>query len=188
MPNNKRFRRNMLVAYHGGGYDGCIWEWNYAYFDRNGEFHNIFSSGVLGCNTEEKLREKLRNQPDEVELTNLNSERARNKFADNEGLNGLMRCVKWFNEFDQTIKLKPKCDCCGDRFQAIEGHGEDWRGVGGIEMAPSQIICQDCFDQYSCTGCNEYYGPDHKFAETLHLSHACTYCVADEARRLVQLT
>lgn len=181
---NKRFRRNMLVAYHGGGYDGCIWEWNYAYFDKDGKFHDIYSSGYAGCDTEEKLRAKLRNEPDEVELTNLNSERARNNFADTEGIRGVVGCATWFATNGYDVKLSPKCNGCGLRCNAVEGEPTGYRGVGGIEIHAQEIVCQECSSAYTCTGCNEYYGPDHKFAETEHLSNACEYCVADEARKL----
>lgn len=29
-------KTNILVQYQGGGYDGCIWEWNYFYIDKQG--------------------------------------------------------------------------------------------------------------------------------------------------------
>ena len=40
-----------IVQYKGGGYDGCFWEWNYAYYDRNGVFHSLYHSGRSGCPT-----------------------------------------------------------------------------------------------------------------------------------------
>ena len=28
--------KHTLVQYQGGGYDGCIWEWNFAFYDNSG--------------------------------------------------------------------------------------------------------------------------------------------------------
>lgn len=41
-------RTNILCQYQGGGYDGCFWEWNYFYIDKQGGFHNIAASGRAG--------------------------------------------------------------------------------------------------------------------------------------------
>lgn len=46
---------NTIVQYKGGGYDGCFWEQNYAYFDGEGNFHNIVATGRNGCETEEAM-------------------------------------------------------------------------------------------------------------------------------------
>ena len=51
----KRLPRNALTAYKGGGYDGCIWEWNYAYIDKQGRFRCLAATGVGGCRTREEL-------------------------------------------------------------------------------------------------------------------------------------
>lgn len=180
MSTNKRFRKNMLVAYKGGGYDGCMWEWNYAYFDNDRKFHDIYSSGSMGCKTEAEMRVKLREFPDDVELTNLNSERARNKFVDSECVRGVVGCATWFATNGYDITLCPKCDCCGNRVNAVEGHPENYKGVGGVEIHAQEIVCQDCVDSYTCSNCNEFYDPDHNFSETEHLSHACEYCTQQD--------
>jgi hypothetical protein len=46
-----KVRPNTIVQYKGGGYDGCIWEFNYAYVDSQRRFHCIVASGSRGCTT-----------------------------------------------------------------------------------------------------------------------------------------
>ena len=55
MMTNTQVKPNTLVQYKGGGYDGCFWQWNFAYFDKNSKFHCIVSTGYAGCDTEDKL-------------------------------------------------------------------------------------------------------------------------------------
>lgn len=45
-----------LVAYQGGGYDGCIWEWNYALL-KNKEYISLHHSGYAGCKTMEEFED-----------------------------------------------------------------------------------------------------------------------------------
>ena len=40
--------KDTLLVYRGGGYDGCIWEFNAALWDKHGKFHDIHSSGYAG--------------------------------------------------------------------------------------------------------------------------------------------
>lgn len=169
--------KNVIVAYHGGGYDGCIYEWNYAYFDENGEFHNIYSSGVFGCDTHKKLMDRITlNEDAEINIVEVGSEESLQNFTDTEGLTGIALCAKWFSENFPYIKLHPKCDCCGERFEASKGEYEDWRGIGGIESAPRSIICESCLEKYTCSNCGEYCGESENFQSTAHYSHACEYC------------
>lgn len=44
-----------LVLYQGGGYDGCFWEWNSFFIDKEGKFHDLGSSGYLGCDNLQKF-------------------------------------------------------------------------------------------------------------------------------------
>lgn len=173
--------KNVIVAYHGGGYDGCIWEWNYAYFDEDGEFHDIYSSGVLGCPTHKQLMDRITlNDDAEINIVEVGNEESLRNFADTEGLNGVATCVQWFKENFPHVKFSLKCDCCGERFDPSQAHYDDWVGIGGIESEPSSVICKPCCEQHTCSNCNEYYGPDHKFSSTAHYSHACESCTEED--------
>ena len=52
--------KNTLVQYKGGGYDGCFWEWNFCYFDKDGVWHDIFSSGRRGCDSLVKIQQHIK--------------------------------------------------------------------------------------------------------------------------------
>jgi len=157
--------RNFLYSYEGGGYDGCIYECNYAYFDDKGEFWNVYSSGLMGCSTEKEIIERIK-EGREIDEIDLNSEDALLHFTDNEGLKEILRCAKFFAENNIDVKIRPKCDCCGERFEAIVGHGNDWHGVGGIQSTPLELICQNCWDMYSCDCCNEFFGKTEVFTSS----------------------
>ena len=62
------FKRNSLVQYKGGGYDGCFWEHNYAWIDARGHFHDIYSSGYKGCRTLKTLTAAFANRPDDFDI------------------------------------------------------------------------------------------------------------------------
>ena len=49
--------KNKLMLYRGGGYSGCFWEWNYCFWDGNGEWFNIYSSGKDGIESEKAALE-----------------------------------------------------------------------------------------------------------------------------------
>lgn len=167
---------NTLVAYHGGGRDGSFYEVNYAYFDKDGNFHNIYSSGVFGCDTLEKLKKRFEQDSKFFEFTDVENQEKLQVFADLESVDGVVLCAKWFAINNIDVKLQPKCDCCKERFNAVEGHGENWKVSGGIESSPKDVICSKCWDAYTCSNCNDYYGPKHKFCSTEHFSNACEWC------------
>lgn len=169
---------NSIVGYHGGGYDGCIWEWNYAYIDKDGVFHDVYSSGALGCKTLEELRHKLDHK--DTSFCNVTNEAELNKFSDSESINSVARCAAWFADNLPEIKFMVRCDCCGKRIDIIGSHAENIRGEGGVSLAPTELICDECCEKHSCSVCHEFYGPDHKFASTKHYSHACEHCAKED--------
>lgn len=52
-------KTNILVQYQGGGYSGCYWEWNYFYIDKQGDFHDIQSSGRDGIDNKQNAIELI---------------------------------------------------------------------------------------------------------------------------------
>ncbi len=59
-------QNNILVEYKGGGYSGCIWEWNYFYIDKQGVFHDVFSSGRAGISNKQDGQKYIDKDPDDV--------------------------------------------------------------------------------------------------------------------------
>ena len=58
--------KNVLVQYQGGGYDGCFWEWNFFFIDKDEKFHDIFSSGREGITNQKNADELLVSGKDHV--------------------------------------------------------------------------------------------------------------------------
>ena len=71
--------KNTLVQYKGGGYEGCFWEWNFAFYDENGKFNSIMHSGRNGCETHEAMQEHIREN--EVYTYDLTSREDMRDFA-----------------------------------------------------------------------------------------------------------
>lgn len=182
------FKPNTLVMYQGGGYDGNVWEWNLAYYDDAGDFHNIFASGAHGCKTADKLEKRYqawlavphtRINSDEFDLYDLKLRRERRRLSDQSPVDLLIGMVRWFDEEGINVILEPKCDCCGNRFPAGLGHADGLRCVGGIKMAYQRIVCEACYGLGTCPVCEEYVGTCN--IEELPDERICVDCL--EAKR-----
>lgn len=169
---NSRFAPHSLVAYKGGGYDGCFWEWNYAYIDTKGKFHNVLSTGFLGVESLEDLEEK---DNDEIDVYDLHHP---NDVADRESIRNVIGLALWFAQRPELdVCIRPVCDCCQKRFSPFEGfHPTDFHSEGGITYVPGGIVCLECTELYSCAYCHEFFGPEYEFDDE---NHCCEYCVKE---------
>ena len=157
-------KKDLLVAYHGGGYDGCFWEWNFFSYDKNGKFFNIFSSGREGIKTEEQaiaiidqVASRERESRQTMYVYDLTKESEINDFQNSHAVPHVLDLVKKLNagEFGEySNELFFKCDKCGEK--ATDGHAQDWHGCGGIEMTADTKLCEDCCSNYTCSECGEY--------------------------------
>jgi hypothetical protein len=166
--------KHTLVAYKGGGYDGCFWEWNYAYFDKEGGYHSIFASGRLGCETLEDFKEAYANRPDDFQFYKLKNKKDRVTLGKREPISRLLYLAKWFGEEGVELELPVKCDECGEVFDLMNEdnlpQGVEERGRGGIMMEYSKIICGGCYSSGTCDCCGEYVGAGHI------TDYGCVYC------------
>ena len=83
-----KIRPNTIVQYKGGGYDGCIWEWNYAYLDSQGEFHCIVATGYRGCRTFGELRDFLATTEYDLSVLSRSEDHLRTEKTDDCGDHG----------------------------------------------------------------------------------------------------
>jgi hypothetical protein len=182
--------KNVLVEYQGGGFDGCFWEWNYAFVDCKGRFHDIFSSGSKGCTTLKELHDYMTaadaspsRHGSMYGTYRINVKADLERFADSAPVDRLVAVARWFsyNQF-KRVAIEPKCTACGHRFNALSGTPEGLQGEGGIVLAHSEIVCEDCYSQHSCPDCNEYYGPDYKGWKDDEDGRACEYCAERRAK------
>lgn len=183
----RKLPKNKVVCYKGGGYDGCFWEYNFAYTDKNGEFHDVFSSGYKAITDAKMLLEELNNETDGLEVYDMNDEEDRQRMTTAESVFNAMRIASFFAkhpEFEVEIKLL--CSCCEEWVKPEACHAEGIHGCGGIMLAASDIVCPDCYSSHSCEYCSEYYenGLVSEIktddGETIELNgSACVYCADD---------
>lgn len=163
-----------LVMYKGGGSPGCHWEWNYAYFDKDGEFHSILATGYRGCKTEDELQPILAEKY--TDLYFLDSEDEILRFGWEAPISHLMCVAREFEqEKDIEVTLSVRCDECGCAVNPAECFGVGEHGIGGIAVAFRKIVCEDCFCSGSCAYCGEWWGAD---ALDPHTSY-CPRCADD---------
>jgi len=121
-----------LVCYQGGGYDGCVWEWNYAYLDKTGKFHNILSSGRCGCETEEALVDNL-NDASEYELIPMSNIQ---KFVNEYSTLNVQAVVHKLNT-KHDFSISVTCDDCGEGFSDMEDVTTEYKASG--------FLCMSCY-------------------------------------------
>lgn len=158
----------VLVIYGGGGYDGCVVQYNAAYFDHEGSFHNIYSTGVKGCDSEEKMLSKLAVAEDygdkrfnwyDTEIVDL-SEPCLPKFkdwADKQSVELLLK-VGIFMREEFGVDLICICDSCHKEFNLADMCGDAAREVNGTPIKYCRaLVCQGCYGLRNpvCFECGE---------------------------------
>lgn len=134
---------NQLVMYEGGGYDGCFYEWNYAFFDENSKFHCIAATGINGCKTEEQLLKRLEQTRHDIYDFNNPEEIAR--FGKEAPISHLMGTADWFHTNYPNIVLTCVCEECKETVPVTKIVSDGMHGCGGIVYEYDQILCIDCF-------------------------------------------
>ena len=165
---------NTIIQYKGGGYDGCYWEWNYAYYDHEGQFHCIVATGRNGCKTEEELLNYLEiadGVHQEFDLYELGEPEEIKRFGQQTPISHLLGVGQWLAK-ETDVKLTVACDECGEIVEVAECDGEGAHGIGGIMLEHDTLICAECRSKGSCFHCGEYVGEDHIDGES-------GYCTGD---------
>lgn len=167
--------KNLLIEYKGGGFIGCYWQWNYCYYDKKGDFHNIFSSGYKGNKTAEDMFNYMNNTNYEQDIDyfiyDLSKIEDVKDFVTNSNAGNILTVAKWLS-INQSIHFKGKCDECGEDVEISNCFPEGFRGAGGIAIEATELICEDCYCSYTCVYCGEYYGSEENFNEEGY----CSYC------------
>ena len=148
---------NSLISYRGGGYDGCIYEWNYAYIDKDGEFHDIYSSGKMGCKTREDLEElnakeieawdRGKGDISRFDVYDLGSDTELERLVDELPISHLLCIARWFVQENIDIPLTLCCDRCKQAVAASTCRGIGAHGIGGIRAEFSELICAQCYSR-----------------------------------------
>ena len=184
----RKLPKNKVVCYKGGGYDGCYWEYNFAYVDKDGNFHDIFSSGYKAITNGKDLLEELNNEKaDGLDVYDMNDKDDRQRMTTAESVFNAMRVADFFadhTEFEVDIKLQ--CSCCEKWVKPEACHAEGIHGCGGIMLAANDIICPECHSSHSCWHCGEYDSDElvnsitKDDGTTIELNGpACQWCASD---------
>jgi hypothetical protein len=163
----KQVHKDLLVFYQGGGYDGCIWEWNFFSFDKDGEFHNLFTSGCMGVKDDDmETVYNMINNPkahkdetsNSVYVYDLTKDDCINEFQSEHNVPNVVSVVNHLNggEYGEySSELYFVCDVCEQKITEY-GEMEDYHGCGGIAITADTKICQECHSLRSCDYCGEY--------------------------------
>ena len=169
--------KNTLVQYHGGGYDGCIWEWNFGYYDEVGEFFSLFHTGSLGCGTKKKMDEYLldRKENSDYFLIDMENWEHRKQFAVESNPSHVRGVAIWM-ERNTDYEMLGRCDICGEWDCAADMIPECPEGCGGIVIQTTKLVCEDCHSMHTCAHCGEFYEDyEHYFPQECR-EGACEYC------------
>lgn len=165
-------KTNILVQYSGGGYDGCIWEWNFFYIDEHSAFHNIISSGCSGINNLPDAEQLIIDDKDTTFVYDMNNKQNIELFsAENHAWN-VQRIYQWFEDYNSPCaEFFAVCSECGNKAyddMVIEGQ---------------EIMCYECYSIGQCPCCEYYVGGDDiiEVNPNEHHDHTwiCTDCKED---------
>ena len=163
--------KNQLVQYKGGGYDGCFWEWNFCFYDKDGKWHDIASSGIYGCRNEEAwLAYKARADKNEYSAYDLSNDGWGQfvKEAHESLVVGVGKYLLDHGFFPASIA----CSECGQLTSCNELESTSYRGNGGIGIITEDYVCGECYSKYACVYCGGYQGKDYDFCE----EYFCEWC------------
>lgn len=145
-------QKNILCQYQGGGYSGCIWEFNYFVIDKKGKFHNIYASGSMGIKTEEAAIKLLNTKEDSYNkrfIYRLNIKKDVKEFETESNPGHVVGVTKMIADLVWKKKvpidtIQWHCDSCGAVVE-YDGHGSDYIGDGGIGLQATTKLCDNCY-------------------------------------------
>ncbi len=142
-------RTNILVQYHGGGYDGCFWEWNYFYIDKQGTFHDIQSSGRAGIDNMQDAQELINKDERHTYIYDMSSEQDIETFCKESNAVHVTGVLQWFEDNPDTgIEFFVVCSACGCKMT----------DCSEIILSDDKLLCSECYAIGSCSCCESYVG------------------------------
>ena len=150
--------KNKLLYYEGGGYDGCYWEWNFCFWDTDGKWHDLYSSGCAGANTEVKALEIAKDigtigtckfDPALIDLTNKEQYL---QFQKENNARLVLEIAQELNE-NHNYDIEVLCNECGCNFTADRSENDQ-------ATDNDTVVCGECYSAGMCADCGEYVGVD----------------------------
>lgn len=144
--------KNLLVQYQGGGYDGCIWEWNFFCLDKDGKFHDIYSSGVgaitIVCTALDLIRGN-----GIFYVYDINCPTSLDEFAKEVNPAMVAMVMRWFFD-NQNNEVYALCSKCGNKIYDPDE----------IFIEGDLVLCCECYSAGSCSYCGAYLDEDLVFS------------------------
>lgn len=142
-------RTNVLVQYQGGGYDGCFWEWNYFYIDKQGTFHNIQASGYRGIDSLPDALELIEQDKDSTYIYDMSNEQDIETFSKECNSVHVTGVLQWFEDNSDTgVEFFAVCSACGCQIS----------DCSDIVLEGDILLCYECFSVGQCPCCESYVG------------------------------
>ena len=166
-------KTNILVQYKGGGYDGCFWEWNYFYIDKQGTFHSIASTGRAGINNKQDAMELLEQDKSSTYVYDLDNEQDIETFSRESNAVHVFGVLRWFEDYNSPdAEFFAVCSVCKEHTYADD-----------IIVESREVMCYECYSIGLCPCCVCYVG-DTEIIEVNpdeHNDHSyiCTECKED---------
>jgi hypothetical protein len=165
--------KQVLLIYSGGGYDGCIWEWNSCVLGKEEyEFWSLVTSGCNGIRewtlAKALLKDSLLGKNNtEVYFIDIMANSETWKKVDTV-FSAHFLCNTMFGLTDTGLVTTAGlfCDCCNDFVEAadigIRDGSDTWlhltnlSGDGGIHMSYKTKVCDRCWSKGKCEVCDCY--------------------------------
>lgn len=172
-----------LYQYQGGGYDGCIWEWNWFLIDGNGEFVDIYSSGYRAVKSLIAAEKIIQSEKEDLYVYDLSKEEDLEEFTEeNHPTNLGLVCNAVNTTLEQQIMFY-KCTYCGEKVYPIDNDQypsyffdeENYSGNGGIGILYHAVLCEECYYN-RCDECNSIIQPDDIAEDNGQGQYLCQYC------------
>ena len=173
--------KNEIIYWHGGGYPGCTWEPNMGFFDSEGVWHPVISTGsgaldtaedVLAEFTAEDVLAEFRKECDpsieEWEKSGIRSFSLGLKYplawlCDNVRIDFVVTLADALVKAGYAVEMK--CTHCGEWFSSMDYTFSDissimygsgfYRGDNGIGIITDELWCDECRYCGECPACRE---------------------------------
>jgi hypothetical protein len=180
-----------LYQYRGGGYDGCIWEWNFFLFKDGGEeeddFYDIYSSGNAGISTQNEARKYIKEHHEDEHFYeyDLDKEDDIKEFEEENNSTNVGRVCDLVNTYLEKEVMFFHCTYCGAKVYPINHHeypsyfydDQNYSGDGGIGIVFHACLCEECYHN-RCDKCGSIIQPPDVAENDGHDQYLCGYCRA----------
>lgn len=169
--------KNKILGYHGGGYSGCFWEPNFAYADKSGKIHDLYSSGRDGMFDKGKQIHEIKDL--DCLQTYPITQKGVDKMLKDYREDFVVGIVKILID-KHGLELGVKCGKCNQIADPHDVTFESYKGDGGIGVIHDGVICPDCYSAGTCQKCEEYCGDLNSYG-------LCDYCQSEIEKNIPQV-